>query len=369
MADQTPVGPGPRVDEVLVDLGARAYSVVVGAGLLGGIGARLVTLGFRSRVALVTSERVGELYAATVVGSLEKAGFRPAVVEIPDGEQHKNLAWLAVIYDRLLDAGVERGTPVIALGGGVVGDLTGFAAGTLLRGLPLVQVPTTLLAQVDSGLGGKTGVNHARGKNLIGVFHQPRLVVADVDVLRTLPPREFAAGLAEVIKYGVIGDEMLFRRLEDGLPDVLAHGREALIALVAACCRQKAAVVARDEREERGDRAVLNFGHTVGHGVELLTEYRTLLHGEAVAIGMVAAARVSRGLGVCDVATVERIERLLRRAGLPTEVPADITPAALALAMQSDKKAAGGRVRFVATEGIGRTRFVELTTEDIVNHL
>jgi 3-dehydroquinate synthase len=369
MADQTPVGPGPRVDEVLVDLGPRSYPVIVGAGLLGLVGPRLAALGFRGRAALVTSERVGPLYAAPVERSLADAGFRPTVIRIPDGEEHKNVAWLAVIYDRLLEAGVDRGSPVIALGGGVIGDLTGFAAGTLLRGLPFVQVPTTLLAQVDSGLGGKTGVNHMRGKNLIGVFHQPRFVVADVDVLRTLPAREFAAGLAEVIKYGVIGDEMLFRRLEDGLPDVLAHGRDVLIALVAACCRQKAAVVARDEREELGERAVLNFGHTVGHAVEALTEYRTLLHGEAVAIGMVAAARVSRALGHCDGGAVERIERLLRRAGLPTELPGDLTPAALALAMQSDKKAAGGRIRFVATEGIGRTRFVELTTTEIVNHL
>jgi 3-dehydroquinate synthase len=357
------------VDEVVVDLGARAYPVIVGADLLAVVGPRLAALGYRGRAAVMTSERVGPLYAAPLVRSLEDAGFRPATIELPDGEQHKNLAWLAVVYDRLLDAGIDRGSPVVALGGGVLGDLAGFAAATLLRGLPFVQVPTTLLAQVDSGLGGKTGVNHARGKNLIGAFHQPRFVVADVDVLRTLPSREFAAGLAEVIKYGVIGDEMLFRRLEDGLANVLSHRRESLIPLVAACCRQKAAVVARDEREERGDRAVLNFGHTIGHAVEALTEYTSLLHGEAVAIGMVAAARVSRKLGHCDAGTVDRIERLLRRAGLPTELPAEIPPAALALAMQTDKKATGHGIRFVATEGIGRTRFIELTTTEIVNHL
>src|SRR5439155_1495577 len=217
----------------------------------------------------------------------------------------------------------------------------------LLRGLPLVQVPTTLLAQVDAAIGGKTGIDHAHGKNLVGAFHQPRLVLIDVATLRTLPRREFVAGLAEVIKYGMIRDAELFGTLEARLDALLALDEGVLVPVVATSCRHKAAVVAADEREQSGERAVLNFGHTIGHALEVLTEYRGLLHGEAVAIGMVAAARVSRALGVCDTATVERLERLLRRAGLPVAMPADVTAPALALAMQSDKKTAGGRIRFV----------------------
>ena len=355
--------------EVHVDLGARAYPIVIGVGLLAEVGPRLAAAGYRGRCALVTSERVGALYREPVAASLGRAGFSPVAVEIPDGEEHKNLAWLAVLYDRLLDAGIERRSPLIALGGGVVGDLAGFAASTLLRGLPLVQVPTTLLAQVDAAIGGKTGINHALGKNLIGAFHQPRLVVIDVATLRTLPRREFVAGLAEVIKYGVIRDAELFATLEARLEALLGLEEAVLVPVVAACCRHKAAVVAADEREEGGERAVLNFGHTVGHALEVLTEYRRLLHGEAVAIGMVAAARVSRALGLCDAATVERLERLVRRAGLPTAMPDDVTPPALALAMHTDKKTAAGRIRFVCVEAIGRTRLVELSAEQVADQL
>jgi 3-dehydroquinate synthase len=309
------------------------------------------------------------LYREPVLLSLRAAGFDPAVVEIPDGEEHKNLAWLAMVYDRLLDAGIERRSPVVALGGGVVTDLAGFAAATLLRGLPVALVPTTLLGQVDAAIGGKTGVNHALGKNLIGAFHQPRVVVADVDTLATLPRREVIAGLAEVVKYGAIGDAALFGRLEDELDDVLTLRAGTMASVVASCVRQKATVVAADEREERGERAVLNFGHTVAHAIETLTEYREWLHGEAVAMGMVAAARVSRALGRCDASAVGRLERLLQRAGLPTEIPSGLTPSALALAMRSDKKSTGGRVRFVCLAGIGRTAFIELTVQEIVNHL
>jgi 3-dehydroquinate synthase len=357
------------VDEVIVPLGDRSYSVVVGGGVLGEIGPRLAGLGFRGRCGLVTTERVGTLYREPVLASLRAAGFDPLVIEIPDGEEHKNLAWLALIYDRLLEAGIERKTPLVALGGGVVGDLTGFAAATLLRGLPVVQVPTTLLAMVDAAIGGKTAVNHAVGKNLIGAFHQPRLVLSDTDTLRTLPRRELLAGLAEVIKYGVIRDAALFDEIEARLDDVLALDADMLVRIVGASCRHKAEVVARDEREEGTDRATLNYGHTVGHAVEMLTEYRRLLHGEAVAIGMVAAARVSQGLGLCDASVVTRIEGVLRRAGLPTHIPDDLERSALALAMRADKKSAGGRIRFVAAESIGRVRLVELTGTEIVEHL
>jgi len=361
--------PAPQVEEVVVALGPRSYPVLVGEQLLGVVGPRLAAAGFRGRCGVVTSERVGRLYGEAACASLRESGLDPAVVEIPDGEEHKNLAWLAVVYDRLLAAGIDRRSPVVALGGGVVGDLAGFAAATLLRGLPLVQVPTTLLAQVDAGIGGKTGVNHTLGKNLIGVFHQPKFVLADVATLRTLPRRELVAGLAEVIKYGVIMDAALLGEIEGHLDALLAARSDVLVPVVAACARHKAAVVAADEREERGGRAVLNFGHTVGHAVEALTEYRRFLHGEAVAIGMVAAAHVSHALGCCAADTVARIERIVGRAGLPTKLPEDITPEALALGMQADKKRTGGRIRFVAVEAIGRTRMVELTPSEIVSRL
>jgi 3-dehydroquinate synthase len=355
--------------EVTVELGARSYPVVVGSDLLGTLGTRLAALGFGGRCGLVTTTRVAALYREPVVRALKTAGLDPAIVELPDGEEHKNLASLAVIYDRLIEAGLDRQSVVVALGGGVIGDLAGFAAATLFRGVAVAQVPTTLLAQVDAAIGGKTGVNHARGKNLIGAFHQPRLVLADVGTLRTLPRREFLAGLAEIIKYGVIGDAALFAEIEARLPAILAHDEAVLAGVVSACAGQKAAVVAADEREESGVRARLNFGHTVGHAVEALTEYRQLLHGEAVAIGMVAAARISQGMASCDHATVTRIERLLERAGLPTAVPAGLTPQALALAMQTDKKSTAGRIRFVAVEAIGRVRTVELTASEIASRL
>jgi 3-dehydroquinate synthase len=366
---QADVTMAERVEEIVVDLGARAYPVLVGARILTLLGPRLAALGFRGRCGVITSERVAGLYRGPVEASLRDAGLEAAVVEIPDGEEHKNFAWLAVIYDRLLEAGVDRRSPIVALGGGMIGDVAGFAAGTLLRGLPLVQVPTTLLAQVDAAIGGKTAVNHALGKNLIGVFHQPQFVLADVEVLRTLPRRELVAGLAEVIKYGAITDAALFQHVEQNLPALLDMRQDELVTVVTASCRHKAAVVAADEREERGGRAVLNFGHTVGHAIESLTDYKRFLHGEAVAIGMVAAARISLSLGCCKSETVQRIERLLTQAGLPTEIPRGLKPPALAVAMQTDKKSAAGRIRFVCIEEIGRTRFIDLSPAEIASHL
>jgi 3-dehydroquinate synthase len=357
------------IEEVPVELGPRTYPVLIGTDLLGEIGPRLAAAGLRGRCGLVTSERVGALYGDVVTDSLRTAGFEPIVVAIPDGEEHKNLAWLGVIYDRLLEAGIERRSALVALGGGVVTDLAGFAAATLLRGLPTALLPTTLLGQVDAAIGGKTGVNHVLGKNLVGAFHQPRLVLADVDVLRSLPRRELVAGAAEVIKYAAIRDARLFDRLERQIGDLLALDPEVVVPVIADCVRHKAAVVSEDEREERGGRAVLNFGHTVGHAIEALTEYRELLHGEAVAIGMAAAARVSCGLGRCRPETVERLARLLKRAGLPTDIPSGLTPAALALAVRTDKKSADGRIRFVCLEEVGRTSFVELSGQEIVKHI
>jgi 3-dehydroquinate synthase len=319
-------------------------------------------------MAVVTNPTVAEHYLEPALVSLRRAGFDPATIRIPDGEEHKNFASLTRIYDQMLEAGIERSGAVVALGGGVVGDLTGFAAATYLRGVACVQVPTTLLAQVDSSIGGKTGVNHVLGKNLIGAFSQPRFVLADVETLRTLPPRELTAGLAEVIKYGIILDAPLFTLLEERIADVQALDRDLLVEVVRRCCAIKASVVSADETES-GLRAVLNFGHTVGHGIESITGYTRYLHGEAVAIGMVAAARVSRHLGFCAEHDVERIRSLLVRCGLPTEVPAELRGEALARAMRADKKAREGAIKFVCLETIGTTRFERLSPEDIVKYL
>ena len=356
------------MEVVNVELGARRYPIYVGAGCLRELGTKLAETRCGAGVAVVTNSTVADLYLDRTLASLRDAAFEPIAIQIPDGEEHKNLAWLAFVYDKLIDAGVERSGAVIALGGGVVGDLAGFAAATYLRGIPCVQVPTTLLAQVDSAIGGKTGINHVAGKNLIGAFAQPRFVLADVETLRTLPRRELVAGLAEVVKYGIILDPGLFALIENQLPSVQHLERDLLARIVRMCCTLKALVVGEDETES-GYRAVLNFGHTIAHGLESLTEYRQYLHGEAVAIGMVAAARISRRLGFCPDADYQRIRKLLERCGLPTEVPADLRGEPLALALRTDKKARGGLINFVCLEAIGKTRFERLTCDEIVKHL
>lgn len=353
-----------RVDEVTVDLGDRSYPILVGAGVLGATGTRLRSLVRGDRCAVVTNPTVAALYREPLAASLAEAGFAPLWIEVPDGEVHKNLASLSAVYDQLVAARFERSAPLIALGGGVIGDLTGFAAATYLRGVPFVQVPTTLLAQVDSSVGGKTGVNHPGGKNLIGAFHQPRLVVADTTVLRSLPPRELRAGLAEVIKYGAILDADLFARLETDMDRLLALEEASLRQVVRRSCELKAAVVGADERETEY-RAILNFGHTLGHAVESVTGYERFLHGEAVAIGMVFAARLSAARGWFRPEEAARIRALVESAGLPTEVPADLEALDLAAAMASDKKVAAARVRFVALDAIGRTRFEWFTSEEL----
>lgn len=361
--------PGPRhaqtVEEVRVALGNRSYAIVVGDGTLSQLGRRMSEIFAPGACAVVTNPVVASLYAASTEESLRASGFQPVRVEIPDGEEFKNLTTLSHIYDALISAGLERTEPVLALGGGVVGDIAGFAAATYLRGVPLVQVPTTLLAQVDSSVGGKTGVNHALGKNLIGAFYQPCLVWADIATLRTLAPREFRAGLAEVVKYGVILDEEFFTFVEQELDAILAVDAPAMRHVVRRCCELKAGVVERDERES-GDRAILNFGHTLGHALESVTSYRQYLHGEAVAVGMAFAARLSAKLGLCGADVAERLEHLFRRAGLPVELPADVDASRLIEALARDKKIRGGKIRFVCIETLGRTRFVEIDAEDVV---
>jgi len=349
---------------VQVDLGERSYSIEIGVDVLGEVGQEIRRRVEASRAMLVTVPPVGRRYGPTVMRSLKKAGIKARRFDVPDGERSKNLQQLSRLYDALLDAGADRGTVVVALGGGVVGDLSGFLAATLLRGLPFVQIPTTLLAMVDSSVGGKTGVNVARGKNLVGAFHQPRLVWMDVTTLRSLPPRELSAGMAELIKHGAIRDEAFFEWLEAELEGVMNLEPELLMTALERSCAIKAEVVRQDEREA-GLRMLLNFGHTVGHAVEALKRYKGILHGEAVAIGMAFAAERSEILGLSPRGTKERLVALLDRAGLPTELPVFPRRAYLQ-ALSVDKKKRGAQIRFVALRGIGRAETVPLLPREII---
>lgn len=334
-----------------VELGERSYPIHVGRDLLARgrlIGEHLP----RPRAAIVTNDVVAPLYLDRLRAGLADAGVEAIDVIVPDGEAHKDWHTLNAIFDALLRSRCERSTTIIALGGGVVGDLAGFAAATFQRGVPFVQVPTTLLAQVDSSVGGKTGINHPLGKNMIGAFHQPLVVLADVATLDTLPERELKAGIAEVIKYGLIRDAEFFVWLEKNVERLLARDADALAFAIVRSCRNKAEVVAEDERES-GVRALLNLGHTFGHAIEAGMGYGTWLHGEAVAAGTMMAADLSVRLGLLAAADAERIAALLRRAGLPTDAPPLGADRYLEL-MALDKKVSAGKIRFVVLEGIGK---------------
>ena len=342
---------GGTVDRVSVDLPGRGYEIHIGSGTLSKLGESLAGLGLSGRVAVVTNPRIGKLYGGTVSRSLKKAGFAVQSVFVPDGERYKTLKSAAFLYDALVRHRFERNSCLVALGGGVIGDLGGFTAATYLRGIPFVQVPTTLAAQVDASIGGKTGVNHPLGKNLIGAFYQPRLVYIDTRVLGTLSRREYVSGLAEVIKYGVISDAEFFKELESGMEDLLKLEEGALRRVIRRSCEIKAGVVGRDEKEG-GVRRILNYGHTLGHAVESVTRYRRYLHGEAVALGMAFAARLARNLKVCDDKTVLRQVRLVERAGLPVKLPR-IKTADIIKSMKRDKKILDGSIHFVLADRIG----------------
>ena len=335
-----------------MQLGARSYTVQIGPGLLDSAGPACARLRLGRRAAVVTQPAVAS-HASRVAESLRGAGFDLTVLEVPEGEEAKSLREAERLWDAFLAHGLDRASPVVAVGGGVVGDLAGFAAASFMRGVPVVQVPTTLLAQVDASVGGKVAVNHPRGKNLIGAFHQPRLVLIDPETLRTLPEREYRSGLAEVVKTGAALDADLFASLESGLDALRRRDPNLLEAVVSACCAQKARIVEQDEREETGVRMVLNYGHTVGHALETLSGYRRWLHGEAVAIGMAAAGRLAVRLGWTDIRTADRLEALLQGVGLPVRFT-DIDPRQIAAALRHDKKARDGRVPFVLLRTLGR---------------
>ena len=352
---------GQHPTTITVPLAAQAYPIVLGPGSLASLAELLMAQGIRAdtRVLLVTNPEVERHYGATCRRSLEEAGFPVQTLVIEAGENQKTPATVALIHDAAFRHRLERGSLIVALGGGVVGDMAGFAAATWLRGIAVVQVPTTLLAMVDAAIGGKTGVNHPGGKNLIGAFHQPKLVLIDPAVLHTLPEREFRAGMAEVIKYGVIGDPALFGDLEaaaqrdplGGLANRQSVGEGLLERLLERSASAKARVVAADEREG-GLRAILNYGHTLGHAVETLSGYGTYLHGEAVGLGMLAAGEISLAMGLWHPRDQQRQRAVIAAAGLPLAWPA-LDPQAVLACLQSDKKVRSGRVRFVLPTTIG----------------
>ena len=350
---------------VTVGLAERSYPIHVGAGLLARSGALLADLS-SARAVVVTNPTVAEHHLGALEKALTGAGIRHDKILVPDGERHKNWTTLYEIHTRLLELGAERSTAVIALGGGVVGDLAGFAAATYQRGVPLVQIPTTLLAQVDSAVGGKTAVNHPLGKNMIGAFHQPQLVVSDIATLGTLPAREYLAGIAEIIKYGAIRDLSLFEWLEANIERLVAREPDAVEHAVTESCRIKSSIVAADERES-GERALLNFGHTFAHAIETATRYETWLHGEAVAAGMLIAAKLSERAAGLPPMEGTRIRALISRVPGFTRVPSELDASRWLELMSHDKKVRRGVPRFVLLTALGQGVLrADIASEDVL---
>jgi 3-dehydroquinate synthase len=337
-----------------VPLGQRSYTIFIGQHILSELGGHCARLELGRNCAIISDTRVARRYGKTAIASLEGAGFNAVLLTVPPGETSKSLKVVEHCYGQLARHRLERKSFIVALGGGVVGDLAGFVAATYLRGIPFVQAPTSLLAQVDSSVGGKVGVNLKAGKNLVGAFYQPRFVLCDLATLATLSAREYRAGLAEVIKYGIIYDDALFAQLERDLPLLLKRDSEVLAAVVARCCQIKAEVVQQDEMET-GLRAILNFGHTIGHAIEAISGYGKYLHGEAISIGQVAAAKLSVRASGLPSEDAGRIERIFARAGLPTAIKLPATrQRALIEAMRLDKKVSGGEIKFVLARRIGQ---------------
>jgi 3-dehydroquinate synthase len=346
-----------------VDLGARSYPIYIGQALLGE--SKLIAPYVKGQqVLVVTNETVAEPYLEKALSAF--ADYQTAHVILPDGEEYKNLEVLNQIFDTLLKRHFDRQTTLVALGGGVVGDMAGFAAAAYQRGIPFIQIPTTLLAQVDSSVGGKTGVNHALGKNMIGAFHQPNCVVIDINTLQTLDDRQLSAGLAEVIKYGLINDLGFFEWLENHATDLLARDSQSLSYAIAQSCQDKATLVAEDEREN-GRRALLNLGHTFGHAIETGMGYGQVLHGEGVAIGMVLAAQMSAQLGWINQTDVSRVMALIEKMNLPTDLPEQMTAEKMLGFMQVDKKVRQGKIRLVLLEKLGKAVITDNYEPKVLN--
>jgi 3-dehydroquinate synthase len=353
------------MEPIYVNLGERTYEISIAAGNLQRLGDKCRALQLGKKMMVVSNPTVFALYGAKTIDSLRTAGFDVAYCELPDGERYKTPRSIERIHDLALEHGLERSSTLVALGGGVIGDMTGFAAATWLRGISVVQVPTTLLAMVDSSIGGKTGVNHPRGKNLIGAFHQPRLVVADPEVLATLPAREFRAGMAEVIKYGIINDCELFERLEQASGLTQRDVSLDLLELILTRSAQaKATVVSEDEFEVKGLRATLNYGHTIGHAIESVTNYTAVNHGEAVALGMVAAGRLAARLQLWTTAEAQRQEAVIGRSDLAIVLPPDLDLAKIIETLKSDKKVKAGKGIFILPTTIGATKTIGYEPQD-----
>lgn len=335
-----------------VELGDKRYPIVVGTGLLHNVGEMLTPHTHSKRVLIVSDAFVKDRYTPIVLQNLEKNGFDVSTIDVPAGEESKSLVQFSRILDSLVAHQLDRGSTVIALGGGVIGDLAGFAAAAYMRGIPYVQIPTTLQAQVDASVGGKTAINHPKGKNLIGAFHQPKLVIIDVETLKTLPHRDIRAGLIEVIKMGVIRDEPLFENVGESLEAIFNLDDRTLIEIISQACVNKAEIVAKDEKES-GLRMLLNYGHTFGHALEALTHYNRYRHGEAVSIGMNCAAQLALNLGMFSETDFQRQRSLLERAKFPLAFPTDIDPKTLCETMYLDKKTLGGKLRLILPERIG----------------
>ena len=365
--------------KIRVDLNLTAkdngYDILIDSGIISGeynkeTAAVLSSSGLnlKSRVLVITSKTVEGLYGNAISSFLKNYGMDNfAVMALPDGESTKSLKYLSDIHDRLVENRFERSDFIIAFGGGVIGDISGFAAATYLRGINFIQVPTTLLADVDSSVGGKTGIDHPKGKNLIGAFYQPKAVLIDADLLKSLDKRELINGFAEVIKYGAILDAGFFAYLEDGYEKVLSYDKNALTHIIQRSCSIKAEVVKEDEKEA-GLRSALNFGHSLGHAIETLYNYESIKHGEAIAIGMVFAAALSKKIGLCSEETVKRIENLIRNSGLPADIP-DFTPEQYINAMKLDKKVSEKQIKFVLVKDIGRYEFRKLDFGEIYDFL
>ncbi len=357
-----------------VSLPQNAYAIAITPGSLDHIGAWITgetpTLKPDSKILVVSNPLIFRAYGQRVIDSLTQAGFEVTSCILPAGERYKTPATVQKIYDAALESRLERSSTLIALGGGVIGDMTGFAAATWLRGINVIQVPTTLLAMVDAAIGGKTGVNHPRGKNLIGAFHQPRFVLIDPQVLKTLPMREFRAGMAEVIKYGIIWDAELFEKMEQAkrLDQLRYISDELLQEILTRSCQAKAHVVSKDEKEA-GLREILNYGHTIGHAVESLTGYRVVNHGEGVAIGMVAAGQIAVEMGLWNQESCDRQLALIEKAGLPIRLPDGMDIEAILTALQRDKKVQSGKVRFVLPTAIGTAITTDQVTSDIIQNV
>ncbi|HAG83796.1 MAG TPA: 3-dehydroquinate synthase [Cyanobacteria bacterium UBA12227] len=355
---------------ICVDVVPQSYDIAIAPGGLDDLGVWMSRLKLGKKVLVVSNPAIFRRYGESAIAGLKLVGYDVSSCTLPPGERYKTLNSLQKIYDAALKHPLERSSTMVALGGGVIGDMTGFAAATWLRGINVVQVPTSLLAMVDASIGGKTGVNHPQGKNLIGAFHQPRFVLIDPQVLKTLPPREFRAGMAEVIKYGIIWDAELFAKLEEAKRlDQMRYVNEELLSLILSCsCQAKADVVSQDEKEA-GLRAILNYGHTIGHAVESLTGYKVFNHGEAVAIGMVAAGEIAVKLQMWQSDEAKRQNALIEKTGLPTKLPGGLDIDAILDTLQTDKKVKEGKVRFVLPTKIGVVTITDQVPSDVIRHV